>query len=95
MGICTRLLVVAVFILAIGTFSEAVADNSTVHGYPKPEVCLKTNIRCILKKQGSTRYWCLKSNLQRTLDARRNTSPISKTPRENLGHCAEIVPIRD
>lgn len=74
--------------------SQAV-DNHHVEGYPKPKVCLESNIRCILKKQGATRYWCLKSNHQRTLDARRTTSPIKKTRREILGHCAQIVPIRE
>ncbi len=71
------------------------ADNTQVKGYKKPVVCLKSNIRCILKKQGGTMYWCLKSNLQRNLDARRTTSPIKKTKREILGHCAKIIPIRD
>lgn len=70
-------------------------DNSMVKGYRKPEVCLKSNIRCILKKQGNSPYWCLKSNIQRNLDTRRNTSPIRKTRLENLGHCAKIIPIRE
>lgn len=73
---------------------ELVADNSKIDGYPKPEVCLKSNIRCILKKQGDTKYWCLKSNQQRNLDARRTTTPIKKTRLENLGHCAKIIPLR-
>jgi len=70
-------------------------DNSMVRGYKKPEVCLKSNIRCILKKQGNSPYWCLKSNIQRNLDARRTTTPIKKTRLENLGHCAKIIPIRE
>lgn len=79
----------------IGATNVQAADNHHVNGYPKPQVCLESNIRCILKKQGSTRYWCLKSNHQRTLDARRTTSPIKKTRREILGHCAQIIPIRE
>ncbi len=71
------------------------ADNTTVRGYEKPEVCLKTNIRCILKQRGETLYWCLKSNQQRTLDARRTTKPLKKTTHEILGHCAKIIPIRE
>lgn len=71
------------------------ADGSQVDGYPKPEVCLKTNIRCILKQSGETKYWCLKSNQQRSLDARRTTQPIKKTYLENLGHCAKVIPIRE
>ncbi|MCP4753629.1 MAG: hypothetical protein GY866_22315 [Proteobacteria bacterium] len=82
-------------LMLIGTSSEISADNSRVQGYPKPEICQKSNIRCILKRQGNTLYWCLKSSLQRNLDARRNTAPISKTRLENLGHCAKIIPIRE
>lgn len=70
-------------------------SNHSVEGYPKPQVCLESNIRCILKKQGKTKYWCLKSNHQRTLDARRTTEPIKKTRHEIMGHCAQIVPIRE
>lgn len=70
-------------------------DNDRVRGYLKPEVCRKSNIRCILKRRGETLYWCLKSNLQRNLDARRTTSPIKKTRGEILGHCAKIIPIRE
>ncbi|MCG8337728.1 MAG: hypothetical protein MJE63_24770 [Proteobacteria bacterium] len=89
-------LVSILMIIIAGTTSViAVVDNSMVRGYKKPDVCLKTNIRCILKKQGDTMYWCLKSNLQRTLDTRRTTSPIKKTKREILGHCAKIIPIRE
>lgn len=90
-----RILLVTSFVLF--TFSPLLlaADNTTVRGYKKPEVCLKSNIRCILKKQAGTYYWCLKSNQQRTLDARRTTSPIKKTRNEILGHCAKIIPIRE
>lgn len=88
------------FILLFLSFSIllvaiAQVDNSHVRGYKKPDVCLKTNIRCILKRQAGTQYWCLKSNLQRNLDTRRTTSPIKKTKGEILGHCAKIIPIRD
>jgi hypothetical protein len=82
------------FALSVTSISFAV-DNSQVRGYKKPEVCLKSNIRCILKKQAGTLYWCLKSNQQRNLDARRTTSPIKKTRNEILGHCAKIIPIRE
>ncbi len=69
--------------------------NSKVNGYNKPTVCLRSNIRCVLKKLGNTTYWCLKSSIQRNMDARRTTTPIKKTRRENLGHCAQIIPIRE
>ena len=82
-------------LLLIVSAGVQAADNSQVEGYPKPPVCLESNIRCILKKQGKTKYWCLKSAHQRTLDARRTTSPIKKTRREILGHCAQIIPIRE
>ena len=81
-------------ILFIGAVVQA-DTNHSVRGYPKPKVCLESNIRCILKKQANTYYWCLKSNHQRTLDARRTTDPIKKTRREILGHCAKIIPIRE
>ena len=89
-----------VLILATLTFimvpqATFAADSTKVDGYLKPEVCLKTNIRCILKQNGDTLYWCLKSSLQRNLDARRTTTPIKKTRLENLGHCAKIIPIRE
>lgn len=82
-------------ILFWGLSSAHAANNDTVDGYLKPQVCLESNIRCILKKQGQTKYWCLKSNHQRILDARRTTSPIKKTRREILGHCAKIIPVRE
>lgn len=81
--------------LFIGISGAQAADNHHVDGYAKPKVCLESNIRCILKRQGKTKYWCLKSNHQRNLDARRTTTPIKKTRREILGHCAQIVPIRE
>jgi len=86
-------LVVAMFMF--GSHNAIAADSTQVEGYSKPEVCLKTNIRCILKQSGDTLYWCLKSNQQRNLDARRTTQPIKKTRLENLGHCAKIIPIRE
>lgn len=86
---------VAVVVCLIAFDNVTALENSTVQGYEKPEVCLKTNIRCILKKQGDTLYWCLKSNLQRTLDTNRTTTPIKKTNREILGNCAKIIPIRE
>jgi hypothetical protein len=79
----------------LGFAGVVLADNALVHGYLKPEVCLKSNIRCILKKQGNSLYWCLKSNLQRNLDTRRTTSPIRKTQLGNLGNCAQIIPVRE
>jgi hypothetical protein len=95
MKIKTVILLIIIVMTASFTTVFALVDNSMVRGYKKPDVCLRTNIRCILKKQGDTMYWCLKSNLQRTLDARRTTSPIKKTKREILGHCAKIIPIRE
>ena len=95
MKLKATLLLIMVFIATSAISLVAVVDNSMVRGYKKPDVCLRTNIRCILKKQGDTMYWCLKSNLQRTLDTRRTTSPIKKTKREILGHCAKIIPIRE
>jgi hypothetical protein len=88
-------LILATTIFVIASNSAFAADSTKVEGYEKPEVCLKTNIRCILKQNGDTRYWCLKSNQQRSLDARRTTQPIKKTRLENLGHCAKIIPIRE
>lgn len=88
------IIIASVIALSVFSFSFAV-DNTQVRGHKKPEVCLKTNIRCILKKQAGTLYWCLKSNQQRNLDARRTTSPIKKTRNEILGHCAKIIPIRE
>lgn len=82
-------------LLLIGFSGVQALDNNSVRGHLKPQVCLESNIRCILKKQGNTVYWCLKSNHQRTLDARRTTSPIKKTRLENLGHCAQIIPVRE
>ncbi|PCI24986.1 MAG: hypothetical protein COB67_11175 [SAR324 cluster bacterium] len=81
-------------ILLIGAGSLYAANN-TVFGYKKPSVCLNTNIRCVLKKTGQTKYWCLKSNLQRNLDSRRTTNPIRKTLRTNLGNCAKIIRIQE
>jgi hypothetical protein len=81
--------------LLIGFSAAEAADNRKVGGYSKPQVCLESNIRCILKKQGKHLYWCLKSNHQRALDARRTTSPIKKTRLEILGHCAQMIPIRE
>lgn len=69
------------------------AKNDKVAGHKKPDICLQTNIRCILKQLNGKPYWCLKSNIQRNLDARRNTTPIKKTRRENLGHCAKMITI--
>jgi len=83
------------WVFLLGIVGAQAVDNHHVEGYPKPQVCLESNIRCILKKQGNTMYWCLKSNHQRTLDARRTTSPIKKTRLEILGHCAQVVPIRE
>lgn len=88
------LIVLSVLLLGLVANVHA-ADNTTVRGYKKPGVCLKSNIRCILKKQGDTMYWCLKSNFQRTRDTKHNSAPIKKTKREILGHCAKIIPIRD
>ncbi|MBT3226637.1 MAG: hypothetical protein HOE30_20820 [Deltaproteobacteria bacterium] len=82
-------------LLLIGFSGTAAVYNHKVGGYAKPQVCLESNIRCILKKQGNHLYWCLKSNHQRSLDARRTTSPIKKTRREVLGHCAQMIPIRE
>ena len=91
-----RLLIISVLLIgAAYGLSNLYADNSMIEGYQKPEVCQQSNIRCILKKQGKTRYWCLKSAIQRNLDTRRSTTPIKKTLRENLGNCAKIVPIRE
>jgi len=87
-------ILLSLVILSLSCMAYA-ADNTSVKGYKKPDVCLKSNIRCILKKQGDTMYWCLKSNLQRNLDTRRTTSPIKKTKREILGHCAKIITIHD
>lgn len=89
----TFLILVAGYLSLIGNVTAL--ENNTVLGYEKPEVCLKTNIRCILKKQGDTLYWCLKSSLQRNLDTYRTTTPIKKTDREILGNCAKIIPIRE
>jgi hypothetical protein len=85
----------ALLISVLGAAGVGLADNTMVRGYQKPEVCLTSNIRCILKKQGNSLYWCLKSNLQRNLDTRHTTSPIKKTRRGNLGNCAQIIPVRE
>lgn len=66
-------------------------QNDYVRGIKRPKICLDSNIRCILKQHGRTQYWCLKSNIQRELDSRRTTQPITKTRGENMGHCAEII----
>lgn len=70
-------------------------NNSTVRGYKKPRICLKGNNRCILKQLDTSVYWCLKTEHQKVLDTRRNTSPIKKTRRENMGHCSKILPVNE
>ncbi len=82
-------------LLLIGISGAEAVNNHKVGGHSKPQVCLESNIRCILKIQGKHKYWCLKSNHQRALDARRTTSPIKKTRLEVLGHCAQMIPIRE
>lgn len=79
----------------LGVAGIQAVDNNHVDGFLKPKVCLESNIRCILKRQGDTIYWCLKSAHQRTLDARRTTTPLKKTRRQIMGHCAQIVPVRE
>ena len=88
-------LILTGLIITLGSHTLLAADSTRVDGFLKPEICLKTNIRCILKQSGETLYWCLKSNQQRNLDARRTTQPIKKTRLENLGHCSKIIPIRE
>ncbi|MBU2645962.1 hypothetical protein KKI24_14750 [bacterium] len=91
----TKKLSLLLWLILIGVAGVQADDSQNSNTLTKPQVCLESNIRCILKKQGGAMYWCLKSNHQRTLDARRTTSPIKKTRLENLGHCAQIVPIRE
>ncbi|OGH02144.1 MAG: hypothetical protein A2600_08155 [Candidatus Lambdaproteobacteria bacterium RIFOXYD1_FULL_56_27] len=67
--------------------------NDEVGGYKKPQVCLDSNIRCILKHAGDVTYWCLKSNIQRELDMRREGPVITKTLNDKMGHCAKIIPL--
>ena len=67
------------------------AANDTVQGYKRPDVCLKTNIRCILKEVNGKKYWCLKSSIQRNLDARHNAHPLSRTFKTNMGNCAKML----
>ena len=72
----------------------AAKTNDTVQGHKKPEICMRSNIRCILKQFHDGKYWCLKSNIQRNLDARRTSRPIRKTHKGNLGNCAKIIKIK-
>ena len=94
-GTMVKKFTVLFYLLLIGISGAEAANNHRVQGHLKPQVCLESNIRCILKIQGKHMYWCLKSNHQRTLDARRTTSPIKKTRLEVLGHCAQMIPIRE
>ncbi|MDT8446063.1 MAG: hypothetical protein RRB13_04095 [bacterium] len=83
----------ALALMAMWLTLPAWAANDTVRGIKKPKVCLESNIRCILRTHGNTKYWCLKSNIQRQLDMRHNASPISKTRGDSMGHCAQIITI--
>ncbi len=94
-GTMVKIISLLFCLLLMGSSGVAKVDNHKIDGHAKPQVCLESNIRCILKKQGNHQYWCLKSNHQRTLDARRTTSPIKKTRLEVLGHCAQMIPIRE
>ena len=86
-----------IILLALSIFwvsPLAAKSNDTVQGYKKPKICMTTNIRCVLKQFHDGKYWCLKSNIQRNLDARRNSRPIRKTHKGNLGNCAKIIKIK-
>jgi len=87
------LFLIVLMFFGLGTLQAV--KKQYIHGYEVPKICLTSNIRCILKKQGSIKYWCLKSSFQRTLDAARNTSPIKKTYRENTGQCAKKIAIHE
>ena len=86
-------LIVLIPFLAILWVGIGLASNDTVQGIKKPDICLKTNIRCVLKQYNNGKYWCLKSNIQRNLDARRNSKPIKKTYNGVMGNCAKRIPI--
>ena len=88
-----KLIFLFLVLLALSMAPQAMAKNDRVRGYKKPEICMKTGARCILRKFGNTTYWCIKKDLQRTLDSRRSTSPIRKTGRGNMGNCAKTIPI--
>ncbi|OGG95547.1 MAG: hypothetical protein A2508_04650 [Candidatus Lambdaproteobacteria bacterium RIFOXYD12_FULL_49_8] len=88
-------LVTAVSLLLAGLSAHGEAINDSVRGIPKPKICLESNIRCILKQQGDTIYWCLKSSIQRNLDTEHNAHPITKSLKGNMGNCAKIVPVND
>ena len=77
--------------LSLFLASPVAAENDKVQGYKRPAVCLKTNIRCILKELNGKKYWCLKSSIQRNLDARHNAQPLTRTRRTNMGNCAKML----
>ena len=84
------------FCLILATAGQTAAfSNNTVRGYVKPSICMSAGYRCILKQVNRGKYWCLKTTRQKTFDTRRTTTPIKKTRRENLGHCVQILPIKD
>jgi len=88
-----KIILLSIALMFFG-FGNLQADkNKYILGYEVPEVCRTTNIRCIFKKQGKVKYWCLKSAHQRNLDTKRTTSPIKKTYNEKTGNCAEKIGI--
>lgn len=84
------------FIFLLGYSQSLFAGtNDTVDGYKKPRICITGQHRCILKRFANVKYWCLKTSRQNMLDTRRKTTPMKKTYREKIGHCAKILPIID
>ena len=83
--------ILAFFWVLPNVTSATMKDTTTQ--YKKPLLCITGSNRCVLKQFDQVKYWCLKDSKQLTLDVRRTTSPIKKTYRENLGHCAKILPI--
>ena len=72
------------------------ASNDNIQGYPRPKICMETGIRCILRELSGQKYWCLKSSIQRDLDARYNSNPVmTKTINNNMGNCAKLIPIKE
>ncbi len=87
------LLPLLMFGLSLLVAGPAFAANDRVQGYKRPSVCLKTNIRCVLKQLNGKKYWCLKTSIQRNLDSRHTSQPLARTRRTNMGNCAKILDV--